>query len=82
MSEKELGRIAVMARVQSGDLKLMDGARLMGVGYRQAKRIHRDYREQGAAGLKHGNAGEISHNARGKNGKRFCRWCESTTAAG
>ncbi len=64
MSEKELGRIAVMARVQSGDLKLIDGARLMGVCYRQAKRIHRDYREQGAAGLKHGNAGEISHNAR------------------
>src|SRR2546429_7115898 len=42
----------------------MDGAWLMGVGYRQAKRIHRDYREKGAAGLKHGNAGEISHNAR------------------
>jgi len=35
MSEKELGRVAVMARVQSGDLKLGDAARLLGVSYRR-----------------------------------------------
>lgn len=63
MSAKELDRIGVMARVESGELKVVDAASLLGVSYRQAKRLGKRYREQGAMGLKHGNAGRRSHNA-------------------
>ena len=63
MSARELDRIGVMARVGSGELKVVDAASLLGVSYRQAKRLGRRYREQGAVGLKHGNAGRRSHNA-------------------
>jgi len=61
MSRKELSRVEVMARVGSGELKLVDGAQLLGVCYRQAIRIQQRYRRQGPAGLKHGNAGRPSH---------------------
>ena len=37
MSTKELDRIGVMARVESGELKVVDAAGLLGVSYRQAK---------------------------------------------
>jgi len=36
MSAKELDRVGVMARVESGELKLVDAGRLLRVGYRQA----------------------------------------------
>src|SRR5258708_30204959 len=64
MSEKELDRVEVMGRVKGRDLKLRDAAVLVGVSYRQAKRIQRGYREGGAVGLKHGNAGQRSHRAK------------------
>jgi len=51
-----------MARVEQGDLKLTNGAELMGVSYRQAKRLWQRYQSEGAAGLKHRSAGrESSH---------------------
>ena len=62
MSEKELDRVAVLARVSSGELKLVDGAHLLGVSYRQAMRMRQSYQQHGPAGLKHGNAGKPSHN--------------------
>src|SRR5258708_12268920 len=64
MSEKELDRVEVMGRVKGRDLKLRDAAVLLGGSYRQAKRIQRRYREGGAGGLKHGNAGQRSPRAR------------------
>jgi transposase len=63
MSRGELGRVEVLARVKSRQLRLVDGARLMRVGYRQAKRLWKRYREEGAAGLKHRSAGRRSHRA-------------------
>src|SRR5258708_36928331 len=63
MSAKELDRVGVMGRVESGELKLVDAGRLLGVSYRQAKRLRKVFRERGAPGLKHGNAGRRSHNA-------------------
>lgn len=63
MSAKELDRVGVMARVGSGELKLVQAAGLLGVSYRQAKRLRKVFRERGALGLKHGNAGRRSHNA-------------------
>ncbi len=52
-----------LARVRSKQLLLVDAARLMRVCYRQAKRLWRRYREEGAAGLRHGSAGRPSHHA-------------------
>jgi transposase len=43
---------------------LVDAAELMGVSYRQAKRLWKRYRKQGAKGLKHGNAGRASNRAK------------------
>lgn len=63
MSKRELERAGVLARNQSGELKLRDAARLMGLSYRQAKRLRKKYGERGASGLKHGNAGRRSHRA-------------------
>src|SRR5271169_844543 len=61
MSEKELRRVEVLARVKSKELKVGDAASLVGVSYRQAKRLWKRYREEGAAGLKHRSAGRASN---------------------
>jgi transposase len=63
MSKRELGRVEALARVRSKQLRLVDAARLMRVCYRQAKRLWRRYRKEGAAGLKHRSAGRPSHHA-------------------
>ncbi|GAC1690721.1 MAG: ISNCY-like element ISTde1 family transposase [Candidatus Acidiferrum sp.] len=70
MSQRELRRVEVLARVKSKELKVVDAASLVGVSYRQAKRLWKRYREQGAKGLRHRGAGRVS--ARAKPG-RF-RW--------
>ena len=63
MSKRELGRIEVLARVRSKQLQVVDAGRLMRVSYRQAKRLWKRYREEGAKGLKHRSAGRPSHRA-------------------
>jgi hypothetical protein len=63
MSERELRRWGVRARVKSAELRLVDGAELMGLSYRQVKRLWKRYREEGEVGLKHGNAGRRSNRA-------------------
>src|SRR5882757_4170173 len=63
MSKGELERVGVLARVRSKQLLVVDAARLMRVSYRQAKRLWKRYREDGAAGLKHGSAGRSSNRA-------------------
>ena len=61
MSTNELRRVGVLARVASAKLRLMDAAVILRLSYRQAKRIGRRYREEGAEGLKHRNAGRGSN---------------------
>lgn len=63
MSQKELERLGVLARVKSGQLRVVDGARLMRVSYRQGKRLWKRYREEGASGLQHRSAGRVSNRA-------------------
>ena len=63
MSERELGKVEVLARVKRGELRVVDAAVLMGVGYRQGKRLWKRYREEGAKGLKHRSAGRRSNRA-------------------
>ncbi len=63
MSKKELGRVEVLARVRSQQLRVVDAGVLMCVSYRQAKRLWKRYREEGAGGLKHRSAGRPSNRA-------------------
>lgn len=65
MSTRELTRAGVLARVVAATLTLQSAATLMGVSYRQAKRLAARYRAKGAAGLRHGNAGRASNRAAG-----------------
>lgn len=67
VTEDEHGGAAargVMGRVQRGELRLRKAAELMGISYRQAKRIWCRYRERGDAGLTHGLRGQVSGRAR------------------
>lgn len=63
MSRKECIRGAVLARVAAGTMTLADAVPLLGVSYRQAKRLWRRYRGDGSAGLVHGNVGRRSNRA-------------------
>ena len=64
MSQRELCRVEVLARVKSKELKVVDAASLVGVSYRQAKRLWKRYREEGAKGLRHRGAGRASARAK------------------
>jgi transposase len=64
MSTRELTRAGVLARVRAGTLSLRSAATLMRVSYRQAKRLYRRYRAEGARGLQHRSAGRRSNAAR------------------
>src|SRR5215472_9385299 len=63
MSQRELRRVEVLARVRSKQLRIVDASRLMHVSYRQAKRLWSRYRVEGAVGLMHRSAGRPSHHA-------------------
>jgi transposase len=64
MSARELTRVEVLSRVKAGTLSLGSAATLLSVSYRQAKRLARRYRAEGAKGLKHRSAGHSSNHAR------------------
>jgi len=53
MSRKERDRLTIMTRVKQRVMTLVVAAGLMGLGYRQAKRVWRRYQVQGDAGLVH-----------------------------
>jgi hypothetical protein len=53
MSGRELTRVEVLSRVKAGTLSLGSAETLMAVSYRQAKRLARRYKAEGAKGLKH-----------------------------
>jgi transposase len=64
MSEEEVRRAGVLKRVAAGDLKQRQAAELLGISDRQVKRLYARYKEQGAAGLVHGNASRRSNRAK------------------
>jgi hypothetical protein len=66
MSGKELRRAGILARVESGELKLVNAAVMMGVSYRQSKRLGQRYREEGAEGLKQRSVGRESNRKKAK----------------
>jgi transposase len=61
MSVTELKRAEVLARVKAGDVSLRAASEVMGVSYRQAKRLWKRFRRRGARGLRHGHAGGRSN---------------------
>lgn len=63
LSTRELGRVEVMGRVKAGSLRLVEAAELLGLSYRQAKRVWARYRGGGAKALQHGNCGRRSNRA-------------------
>jgi len=66
MSSKELRRAGVLARVEKEALNLVNAAAILGLSYRQTKRIWRRYREEGAAGLRHRSVGRESGRKKSK----------------
>ena len=63
LSRKELSRVEVMGRVKARSLRLCEAAELLGLSYRQSKRIWARYRAGGAKALQHGNCGRVSNRA-------------------
>jgi transposase len=61
MSMKELKRAEVLARVKAGALSVRKASEILGVSYRQAKRLWKGFRRRGAIALRHGNAGRRSN---------------------
>ena len=62
MSQKERVRLIVMEQVKQDELSLAEACEVLGLSYRQTKRVWRRYRIEGDRGLVHG--------LRGKPGKR------------
>ena len=61
MSEKERRRIGIMERVASGDMRLSDAAKILGMSYRQVRRIRARYSQEGDMGLVHRSRGRKSN---------------------
>jgi len=70
LSHKEVDRAGVLRRVREGKLKLVDAAQLLGIGYRQAKRVWKRYQAEGVMGLKHRAAGRSSNRAKDEKFRR------------
>lgn len=66
MSVRELKRHEVMGRVSRGEIGLRDAAALMEVSYRQAERVWKRYRQEGAQGLVHRSAGRRSNRSKAR----------------
>lgn len=63
MSTQELRRVEVMGRVKRGELNLGEAAQMLGLSYRQTKRLKKRYTEGGAKALVHGSVGRSSNRA-------------------
>ena len=66
MSVRELKRHEVLGRVSRNEIGLRDAAAVMEVSYRQARRIWKRYRQEGASGLVHRSAGRRSSRSKPK----------------
>jgi len=62
MNLKELKRMQVLQQIEAKQMTAGQAAEIMGVSLRHTRRIIARYREQGAAGLVHGNRGRPAHN--------------------
>ena len=65
LSQEELRRGGILARVKAEELRLKDAAVMMRVSSRQAKRLWKRYKAGGTAALQHRAAGRRSNRTRG-----------------
>ena len=63
MSDREFARAAVLQRVVKGEVSLAEATPLLGVSYRQAKRLLQRFRGAGRKGLVHRGTGRGSNRA-------------------
>jgi len=63
MSARDLRRWVVLRRVRDRELSLREAATLLGLCYRQVRRLLRRVRARGQRGLVHGNVGKRSNRA-------------------
>ena len=62
LSQKEAHRGHVLEQVALRTLTLKEAAKIMGISYRQAKRVHKRWQQEGLVGLCHRNRGrQVSH---------------------
>lgn len=66
MSRKERTRLGVMQQVKAELMPLVTAADVLGLSYRQVKRLWRRYRRSGDAGLVHAGRGRASNRAKAK----------------
>jgi transposase len=64
MSRKERERLLLMTKVRNQELALQDAAQELRLSYRQARRILRRFKSQGAQGLVHRSRGRRSNRAK------------------
>ena len=62
MGAKERMRGKILEMVKQGQMTLKAASVMVGVSYRQSKRLYAAYREKGDRGLIHGNYGRPSNN--------------------
>lgn len=61
LSARERRRLELLSRVKEGMLKLVEVAALLGLSYRQVKRLWKRYRQRGDEGLMHRGRGRRSN---------------------
>jgi hypothetical protein len=70
MNERETRRSGVLGRVKSEELTQVEAAEILGISYRQTKRLYRRFLKWSAKGLVHGNVGKGSNHAKEKKFRR------------
>jgi transposase len=64
MNERETRRSGVLDRVKSEDLTQVEAAEILGLSYRQTKRLYRRFLKLGGEGMVHGHVGKRSNHAK------------------
>jgi transposase len=64
MSQRERSRLVMMSRVREKAMTIKESSEVMGVSYRQGRRIHKRYTEEGDKGLIHRNRGQPSNRSK------------------
>ena len=64
MSQKERARLAMLERVKDGLMTIKESSEVLGISYRQARRVHRRYEDEGDEGLVHRSRGRPSNRAK------------------
>ena len=70
MNERETRRAGVLNRVKAEELTQVEAAEILGLSYRQTKRLYRRFLKLGVDGLVHGQVGKQSNHAKAARFRR------------